>query len=635
MEEYGLNLGNPKIQSMLNYMNNQQTGSGNSGPSASSYYQNQGEAYGNNNIGQYQNAYYQQQMYYNQPMQQIYPQYNQGYMQQQNAYLNQQVSPDIDYDSPYFVDLSTKIATSRANAARSGTNRQYYITPQEFNSIADEFNAYWDDYKKELPKQYFQTQNFIERWYSKKHDQEQIDALSRDRMEYAAKMNDLFQKEKKQFYEARMEQFEQQHVAEEKQLIAQWRMMKHQQNNVPYGQSNAYQQPQYTQNPNCNQGYPQQQYYNQPYQMPQNVNMPTHYSEFMPYERESQPQQQLPISVSNSYSSGQGLEYQNANPQMYYNNQPMYNSYGGYYDNNQNQETINQYNMIKDMYENGMIGVSEYAAYANAGFEHVTEDGTRVFADVGNNFNDSWGGGIGFGYPSKQELAYMKQQQEIQELHAQGMEVATRCVNKNLGIDPEKQATKREKYNRYMASVYAKRQKNAMIEAEQDAFLASIQNCVYSDQPGYMSSMKEQVLRHWNETWEKRHKGIPEKYTFEEFSDKGIFMDIMYKDREWLDATKRKYFCKLYAGINACEQIMRKNPYYDPVDRWNKAGFNLRRNDTNISLPPQLIQSGYGARRTEFFDKVGNGRLDEKLYGTTSYLDKVMSMSLDMLKEDK
>ena len=613
-DEYGLNLGSPNIQSLMNNTKTQ-SGFGNSEPSdSSSYYQN-GEAYSSTIQQQmYNQNYYPQQQYnihtgyYQQPVQQN-PYYN------QQMYNNQYYYPQQQYQQPV-----------------QQTSNPGELSPMELQQIFDSFNTYYEEWEKQQPLPYFKTAKFKEKFYSITPSEEQIDRLNQDRQEYEVKRFKQREQMKKDYIDKQIAAKQKAYYQQQDQIGRY--MNQQQQYNNQYG---YYQQP-----VQQNHYYNQQMYNNQYYQMPQYYNTPTHYSSgFMPCDEQ-------PKSKPENNSFGQGtIAQNNAQPQQYYLQNsgaiaefnkvfnpadsvayynPEYNyQYNSFQTPDQSTETVYDAEMVKKMYESGIIGKSEYASYANAGFEHIAEDGTLLFSGAPVGYG-SWGGGISFGYPSQKEMEMMKEQQEIAERNNKAFDIARRVVNKALGIDPLKQKIKQAKIARYFASVNAKRQKNAMIEAEQDAFVSMVKRFKYSDEPGYLSPLKQKILEHFNETWERRHKGIPENYTFDEFTTKGIFMDIMYNDRKWENHTKRKELCKMYSTIGANLEVAMRNPFFSPEGYNMGGGITLSRNGIDVTLPPELAQSNYNKRRDFFFKCVGNHQVEnDGLMGTTEYLNRAFA----------
>ena len=343
-------------------------------------------------------------------------------------------------------------------------------------------------------------------------------------------------------------------------------------------------------------GYnPPQQYYQQP--------MIGCYSFGNPYNGYYQ---QIPQNMYSGPSSNPYLNYSaNANPLTCSN---------PYYADTSNmdihQQEAYEYDKLKQMYEEGKITQSQYAAYANAGIEHTTPAGTHVYGNTGYGSPYSGWGAVSFGYNNQEYIQRQKAAQEAAYQNQLAFEVARSINNKYFGISEQEAAKAQIAKEQYESSLNERRRQEAEIEMTYDMFAEQFKGAIYSDQKGYLSPRKEQAWRQFNTVWQQRHKNVPENYTFKDFMENGVYADIIFDDMQYEMDRRRHNLVRMYDDIFVKNSISQLSPFYDPVGDYSLKGCKMNKNELEIEVPPQLIQQDYQNRKNKFFSSVFNNKVD-------------------------
>ena len=282
------------------------------------------------------------------------------------------------------------------------------------------------------------------------------------------------------------------------------------------------------------------------------------------------------------------------------------------------QKEMYEYDKLKQMYEEGKITPSQYAAYANAGIEHTTESGTHVYAT--NNYPQYSGwGGVSFGFNNQDYIRRQQEQQELAYQNQLAFDIARKINNKFFGISEEEAIQTQIQKEQYERSLNERRRQESEIEYTYDMFAEQFKGAVYSDEKGYMSPRKEQAYRQFNNIWNSRHKNFKENYTMKDFMENGVYADIIFGDMQYDMDRRRHNLVRMYDEIFVKNSINTMSPFYDPNGGFSLKGFKINKNELEIELPPELIKQDYQNRKNTFFSSIFNNKT-ENLPSDEAYL---------------
>lgn len=295
-------------------------------------------------------------------------------------------------------------------------------------------------------------------------------------------------------------------------------------------------------------------------------------------------------------ASQQMQYYQNPNSIGYvgsYN--PYYNNQFGY-DNTPQQQA----SLYRDAYVNGTLPLSDFCGFNNGQtFSFIGVNGT-TYNYMGA---DDW-----YNSATEYNRRQQEQQQRQRELYDQQMNawnICRRVINRCNGIDPDEAQSNFDSWIRYQQRWEAHRQKEAKEEWENDCLVNFVRSLPNSTQKGYMSPLKAQYVKHWNDYYNKRNGKYPEKYNIDDFFNKGIFANQILDDMEDDMHRREKELNRLYDQQQFRNYMHSKHPDYDPVTGVSMKGAKrLSIDDIEVKLPPNLSSQDYMEKRARFFDSI-------------------------------
>ena len=192
-------------------------------------------------------------------------------------------------------------------------------------------------------------------------------------------------------------------------------------------------------------------------------------------------------------------------------------------------------------------------------------------------------------------------------------------MNRYFGIDPVEAAQQTELQRKSDASLDFRLYQEAAVEKYWDYFFEDIKlNYDRSDEKGYISPVKRRILAHQEKVYNRRHKNIPENYTLEEFTNGGIYTQMMFNDMKYEEKERMKNLVMLYDDPSTRQMINMASPLYDPFKGYCPRGFMLNKNELTITVPPEIMAERYGERRKIFLDSTRKN-YDQNIVDDMSY----------------
>lgn len=258
------------------------------------------------------------------------------------------------------------------------------------------------------------------------------------------------------------------------------------------------------------------------------------------------------------------------------------------------------YNAMQQMHNEGLISLNRYAANANAGLEHINENGYHAYAP--NGFRAFGFGGNRAGYYNP----YAAQQQEMQDNHNKAMTRAFKVMQRGLGITDEEVQAADDRAQKQAVADFYKQEFQRATEMQQNAFTNFIKQGKQSDEKDYISPEKYKYMKHYNQVFEERHKHIDPDMSFYDFMCNGGYADIYFADIKYQNKQKMDNLVRVYDDMFCRNGINQFAAFYDAFNATSPKGVSIKDGELHIEVPPEIAARHYSDRREEFFTKIFN-----------------------------
>lgn len=264
------------------------------------------------------------------------------------------------------------------------------------------------------------------------------------------------------------------------------------------------------------------------------------------------------------------------------------------------------YDTVQQLYKEGKISFARYATVANAGIEHVNENGYHAY-DPNQQVYKAFGfGGMGAGY--YQTSAYYEEQQKIQQNQANAYNMIQKISDRFCGIT-EQEAVQIDKVAEQNAiNDYYRMALQQTTEAQQNAFTALVKSGKQSDEKGYVSLDKEKYMNSYGKTYEERHKNVDANMSFKDFMCNGGYADMYFDDVKWQNKQKMKSLVRVYDDLFCRNGINQFAQFYDVFNATSAKGVSIKDGELHIELPPEIAARHYSDRRQIFFNRISQHR---------------------------
>lgn len=271
--------------------------------------------------------------------------------------------------------------------------------------------------------------------------------------------------------------------------------------------------------------------------------------------------------------------------------------------NTMNQQEISDdhyYNAMQQMYKEGLISFNRFSANANAGIEHINDNGYHAYAP--NGFRAFGFGGVNAGYYNP----YATQQQEMYNNHNSAMARAFKVMQRGLGITDEEVKAADERAQKQATADFYKQQMQRTTEMQQNAFTNFIKQGKQSDEKDYISPEKYKYMKHYNTVFDARHKHIDPDMSFYDFMCNGGYADIYFADIKYQNKLKMDNLVRVYDDMFCRNGINQFAAFYDVFNATSPKGVTIKDGELHIEVPPEIAARHYNDRRETFFTRIFN-----------------------------
>lgn len=258
------------------------------------------------------------------------------------------------------------------------------------------------------------------------------------------------------------------------------------------------------------------------------------------------------------------------------------------------------YNAMQQMYKEGLISFNRFSANANAGLEHINDNGYHAYAP--NGFRAFGFGGNTVGYYNP----YASQQQEMHDNHNKAMAKAFKVMQRGLGITDEEVKAADERAQKQATADYYKREFQRATEMQQNAFTNFIKQGKQSDAKDYISPEKYKYMKHYNSVFDARHKHVDPDMSFHDFMCNGGYADIYFADIKYQNKLKMDNLVRVYDDMFCRNGINQFAAFYDAFNATSPKGVTIKDGELHIEVPPEIAARHYSDRREEFFTRIFN-----------------------------
>ena len=259
--------------------------------------------------------------------------------------------------------------------------------------------------------------------------------------------------------------------------------------------------------------------------------------------------------------------------------------------------------IYNQLYNNGLISLSDYCSLNNGGISFIGLDGKRV--NIGSS--DNWY--VGYDRIQQQKAI----QAEYQKAYEENMKNWEICLNINKrflrdeGYTEEAERIDKqqsEEYRKYMQDLQNYHHQILAFDYMYDQQCMIFNSLQRSDSKSYVSPFVEKYVSDWNKLYERRTKPYPEHYGVDEFFNQGI-MECQIIDDMAHDMELREKRVDLLFDHAKCRELFAKLfPTYDPVTGTSCAPVSMNVSDIEITLPEHLKRERYEKRRQRFIDTI-------------------------------
>lgn len=258
------------------------------------------------------------------------------------------------------------------------------------------------------------------------------------------------------------------------------------------------------------------------------------------------------------------------------------------------QTTKEQY--YKKAYNDGLISISDYCYYGNAGYNVNNQPTQQPINPFGSWYSQ------GMNTMAQQQIEQKRVQEEYQNqlfVHNMLCKVAASANGKEYDPDElNKRIQKQQEWERY----YFEKAKQEQQASNFKNFIYSLPN---STQKNYVSPIQAGYSYGWYKLWHERNDKYPENYGIDEFFNGGIMGNQIIDEYDRIAKDNEKKLDRLYDRQDFRNYMHSLHPEYDPVaGAATNMGWKLGIDDLSISVPPELAKNEYLQRRQKFMDTI-------------------------------
>ena len=252
-------------------------------------------------------------------------------------------------------------------------------------------------------------------------------------------------------------------------------------------------------------------------------------------------------------------------------------------------------NYYQKAYNDGLISVSDYCYYGNAG-HNITNQTQQTVNPYGSWYSQ------GMNTMVQQQAMQQQMQQEYQnQLNIHNMLCKVAAVARGEEYSENELSDRIQKQQEWEKYYYEK----AMYDKQASDFKNFIYSLPNSTQKDYVSPIQAGYSYGWYKLWHERNDKYPENYGIEEFFNGGIMSNQIIDEYDRIAKDNEKKLDRLYDRQEFRNYMHSLHPEYDPVSGAAASmGWKLGIDDLSISIPPELAKSEYLQRRQKFMDTI-------------------------------